>query len=110
MKSYFWILIIISIIYRLIIKPKIKQYNQYGSKQKNQFSLDQILQKLENKNTPKQDPGYNPNNVYKTEFDMTKKQGNTRRVSDAKRSKPNSRINYSDPSWVKDEDTWIKGE
>ncbi len=112
MRSLFWLLIIASIIFKVFPKLMNQNLTQQKTKQ-NQALKKQILSELFGvKQTDKdtQQIGYNPDNVYKTEFDMTKKQKNNRPKRNAKQDEVNSRIKYSDPSWVKDEETWIKGE
>ncbi len=111
MKNIFWLLIIASIIFRVF--PKLMNPNtiQQRTKQNQAFKQQMMNDLFGGKKTKEntQQVGYNPDNVYKTEFDMTKKQKGHRQKNN-RQNQTNSKIKYSDPSWVKDEETWIKGE
>ncbi len=118
MRNIIILIIIANIIYRFFSKVQksnaTMQGKPTGNANKNQFSIKDIAKKQKKAN--QLPPGYNPDNVYETEFDMTKKQTGKHKKSKrryATSARPNAstgHVKYSDPSWVKDEDTWIKGE
>ncbi len=116
MKNIIILIIIANILFKflpkLIKENSMQQRNEQNKAFKKQLMSD-IFGKKQAKNDTQQ-IGFNPDNVYETEFDMTKKQTDrhkqSNRSASTKRNEINSRIKYSDPSWVKDEDTWIKGE
>ncbi len=108
MRSNFWIIIVIIFVFNFIARAKAMGkkkgsiWNMPRTDKNNAPHIGNSAKQRKIVNVQQTTTNEPAKHVYETEFDED--------IARATLQKARRRAQSNDPSWIKDEDTWIKGE